>query len=65
MSWKQLLAQRKVQFHRTSNEELEQLRALVDRDLNDAALTAIAGSLQRTMLHFRPRKWLLLVLGTA
>jgi len=42
MSWKQLLAQRKIQFHRTSNEELDQLRALIERDLNDAALTALS-----------------------
>jgi hypothetical protein len=42
MSWKQLLAQRKVQLHRTSNEELDQLRALIARDLNDAALTPLS-----------------------
>ena len=42
MSWKQLLAQRKVQLHKTSNEELDQLRTLIERDLNDAALTALS-----------------------
>src|SRR6201988_5155108 len=42
MSWKQLLAQHKVHLHRTSNEELGQLRALIDRDLNDAALSGLS-----------------------
>jgi len=38
MTWKQLLAQRKVQRHRTSKQEVDALRALVTRDLQDAAL---------------------------
>ena len=38
MTWKQLLAQRKVQPHRTSKQEVDALRALVTRDLQDAAL---------------------------
>ena len=42
MSWKQLLAQHKVHLHRTSNGELDQLRALIDRDLNDAALSGLS-----------------------
>src|ERR1700757_141843 len=42
MSWKQLLAQHKVHLPRTSNEELDQLRALIDRDLNDAALSGLS-----------------------
>ena len=36
MSWKQLLAQRKVQLHTTSKQELDSLRALIERDLTDA-----------------------------
>ena len=42
MSWNQLLAQRKVQSHRTSREELDQLRALVERDLTDAAIAGLS-----------------------
>ena len=42
MSWNQLLAQRKVQSHRTSREELDQLRALVERDLTDAGIIGLS-----------------------
>jgi hypothetical protein len=42
MSWKQLLEQRKIQLPRTSNEELDKLRALIARDLNDSGLTALS-----------------------
>src|SRR5271166_6614279 len=38
MSWKQLLAQRKVQLHTTTKQELDGLRALIKRDLTNAAL---------------------------
>jgi uncharacterized protein (UPF0332 family) len=41
MSWKQLLAQRKVQLHTTSKQELNGLRAL-ERDLTDAALAGLS-----------------------
>jgi len=42
MSWKQLLAQRKVQLHTTSQQELDGLRALIKRDLTDAALAGLS-----------------------
>jgi hypothetical protein len=42
MTWKQLLAQRKVQLHTTSHIELDEFRALIGRDINDAALTALS-----------------------
>jgi hypothetical protein len=42
MSWKQLLAQRKVQPHTTSKRELDSLRALIERDLTDAALAGLS-----------------------
>jgi hypothetical protein len=41
MNWKQLLAQRKVQLHTTSKQELDGLRALIERDLTDAALAGV------------------------
>jgi hypothetical protein len=42
MSWKQLLAQHKVQLHTTSKQELDGLRALIERDLTDAALAGLS-----------------------
>jgi uncharacterized protein (UPF0332 family) len=42
MSWQRLLAERKVQLHTTSKQELDVLRALIERDLTDAALTALS-----------------------
>ena len=60
MSWNQLLAQRKVQLHTTSKQELDGLRALIERDLTDAALSGCPqtdGLLPRTMLRSRPLKW--------
>ena len=42
MNWKQLLAQRKVQLHTTSKQELDGLRALIERDLTDAALAGLS-----------------------
>ena len=42
MSWKQLLAQRKVQLHTTIKQELDGLRALIERDLTDTALAGLS-----------------------
>ena len=42
MSWPQWLAQRKVHPHTPSKQELEGLRALIARDLADAALPALS-----------------------
>ncbi len=42
MSWKQLLTQRKVPLHTTSKQELDGLRALIERDLTDAALAGLS-----------------------
>ncbi len=42
MRWNQLLAQRKVQLHTTSKRELDGLRALIERDLTDAALAGLS-----------------------
>jgi len=38
MSWQQLIASRRVQPHTTHAQELQGLRAVVARDLKDAAL---------------------------
>lgn len=42
MSWTSYLADRKVQHHKTSRKELEELRAVVERDLADAALPELS-----------------------
>ncbi len=42
MSWKKLLAEGRVHPHRTSKKELDELRALIERDLEDAAIPALS-----------------------
>jgi hypothetical protein len=42
MSWKQLLAARKVHTHQTSKQELDELRAVIRRDLSDATIPALS-----------------------
>jgi hypothetical protein len=42
MNWQQLLAERKVQSHTTSKQEIDGLRVLIQRDLTDAALPALS-----------------------
>ncbi len=42
MSWKQLLEARKVHAHQSSKEELDGLRAVLKRDLADAALPGLS-----------------------
>lgn len=42
MSWQQLLAANRVRRHTTSRQELTDLRAVVARDLQDAALTGLS-----------------------
>jgi hypothetical protein len=42
MSWKQLLAKGEVKAHQTSKQELDNIRALIARDLADAALAGLS-----------------------
>ncbi|OFW29042.1 MAG: hypothetical protein A3H97_04905 [Acidobacteria bacterium RIFCSPLOWO2_02_FULL_65_29] len=42
MTWTKLLASRDVQRHRTSKKELDDVRALIARDLADAGVTALS-----------------------
>jgi hypothetical protein len=42
VSWKQLLDNRDVQRHRTSKQELDNIRKLIIRDLADASITALS-----------------------
>jgi hypothetical protein len=38
MSWKKLQAEGKVRAHKASKKELDELRAVIARDLEDAAI---------------------------
>jgi hypothetical protein len=42
MSWQQLLASRDVSPHKTSKQELTNIRALIARDLADASIAALS-----------------------
>ena len=42
MSWRQLLASKRVQKHATTRQELDELRAVIARDLKDAALPLLS-----------------------
>lgn len=42
MSWKQLLAKGEVKAHQTSKQELDNIRALIARDLADASVTELS-----------------------
>src|SRR5262249_10709444 len=42
MTWQRLLNARHVQTHTTSKQELDDLRAVIDRDLHDAGVTGLS-----------------------
>jgi hypothetical protein len=42
MTWTRLLANKEVQKHRTSKNELDNIRALITRDLEDAAVNGLS-----------------------
>jgi hypothetical protein len=42
VTWERLLEAKRIHPHRTSSQELEDLRAVVDRDLRDAALDGLS-----------------------
>ena len=42
MSWQSLLQAQKIKSHHTSRQELDDLRDVVERDLHDAAVTALS-----------------------
>ena len=46
MSWKQLLAKGEVKAHRTSKQELDNIRALIARDMADASLPGLSADRQ-------------------
>jgi hypothetical protein len=60
MSWKKLLQENKVHRHRTSIQELTEIRRLVARDLADAAIPALSED-RRLPLHItlrcKPARW--------
>ena len=42
MSWKELLAKGEIKAHRTSKQELDNIRRLIARDLADASVMALS-----------------------
>jgi hypothetical protein len=42
MTWQRLLNARRVQRHTTSKQELEDLRAVIERDLHDAGVSGLS-----------------------
>ena len=42
MSWKKLQAEHKVHPHKTTKRELDELREVIDRDLEDAAIQELS-----------------------
>ncbi len=42
MSWQTLLASQRLRTHSTSKRELDDLRAVIERDLTDAAIAALS-----------------------
>ena len=42
MTWKELLAEKRVEPHTTSKQELDDLRSAVDRNLRDAAIPQLS-----------------------
>jgi hypothetical protein len=42
MTWQQLLNANRVRTHKTSKQELDDLRTVIERDLNDAGITGLS-----------------------
>ena len=67
MTWTKSLASKGAQRHKTSEKELDNMRALIARDLADSAIADFSADRQTgdsrllTMAHSRRRIWPLLV----
>ena len=60
MTWTNLLANKEAQKHKTSKKELDNMRALIARDLADAGIAGLSadGDLRLlTRQRSRPRTW--------
>src|SRR5512135_573712 len=42
MTWQQLLSSNRVRTHRTSKQELDDLRTVIERDLHDAGISGLS-----------------------
>jgi hypothetical protein len=51
MSWKKLQQEAKVHQHKTSKKELDELRALIERDLEDAAIQELSDDRRFATAH--------------
>jgi N-acyl-D-aspartate/D-glutamate deacylase len=66
VTWTSLLANKEAQKHKTSKKELDNMRALIARDLADAGLAGLSAdrsSRLLTTLRSRRRIWPLPVRG--
>jgi hypothetical protein len=59
MSWKKLQADGKVRAHKASKKELDELRAVIARDLEDAAIQASVATSYRGRRDCRGNEGLL------
>lgn len=51
MSWQKLLKGRRITVHKTSRQELDGLRAVVERDLKDAAIESLSQDRRFATMH--------------
>ena len=56
MSWTKLLASKEAQRHKTSKKELDNMRALIARDLADAAIVAVRNEEVPGRVDSHPRR---------
>ena len=47
MNWQQLVATNRAKSHKTSKQELDGLRAVVERDLKDAAMPGLSDQFKK------------------
>jgi N-acyl-D-aspartate/D-glutamate deacylase len=60
VTWTNLLANKEAQKHKTSKKELDNMRALIARDLADAGIAGLSADRRFAMLttqHSRPPTW--------
>jgi hypothetical protein len=64
VTWTKLLTNKDAQKHKTSKKELDNMRALIARDLTDASLAGLSadrGSQLPTTQRSKPQTWRSLV----
>lgn len=57
-TWKQLISDREVKKHSTSDEEIKNLLAVVSRDLQDASLQGLSADRRFATAYNAALQWL-------